>query len=205
MGQEHISYINKYDSLAIEFLCDPNEASIQTALSMIQGEQRKSPRVFYDEKHLLEHVDEFDLLVIASPNYMHTPQILRWGQYDITILIEKPVAISEKQISALKAAQPNFRANIWVGMEYRFIPAIAKLLQLLHNVGEIKKVTIRENRYPFLSKIDEWNKDIDKSGDTLVEKCCHFFDLFRLITGQEMESCVSKGEHAMLEILNDQN
>jgi myo-inositol 2-dehydrogenase/D-chiro-inositol 1-dehydrogenase len=114
------------------------------------------PTVFRDEEQLLAHVDEIDLLVIASPNYMHTPQLIRWGRFDITILCEKPVAISEKQIADLKGA--NLRAQIWVAMEYRFIPAINKLLQLLPEVGLIKKVTIRENRYPFLSKIEEWNK-----------------------------------------------
>jgi hypothetical protein len=157
------------------------------------------PTVFHDENQLLEHVDDIDLLVIASPNYMHTPQLLRWGQHDnISILVEKPVAINLEQVAMLKnAAKHNkLRANIWVAMEYRFIPAINKLIQLLPEVGQIKKVAIRENRYPFLSKIGEWNKDIHKSGDTLVEKCCHFFDLFRLITGQEMDSCVSKGKHA---------
>ena len=46
-------------------------------------------------------------------------------------------------------------------------------------------ITIRENRYPFLHKIGQWNRDRNKTGDTLVEKCCHFFDLFRLITGRE--------------------
>lgn len=67
-------------------------------------------------------------------------------------------------------------------------------LKLLPEVGDIKKVTIRENRYPFLSKVGEWNKDTEKSGDTLVEKCCHFFDLFRLIISKEMSGCVSKGK-----------
>jgi len=37
-------------------------------------------------------------------------------------------------------------------------------------------------------KIGAWNRDPLKTGDTLVEKCCHFFDLFRLITSQEIES-----------------
>ena len=50
------------------------------------------------------------------------------------------------------------------------------------------QVTIRENRFPFLHKIGAWNRDPLKSGDTLVEKCCHFFDLFRLITSQEVET-----------------
>lgn len=189
MGQEHISYINKYDSLSIAFLCDPNNSSLETALAMAEG----SPTTFQSESDLLAHVKDIDLLVIASPNFMHTPQLLRWGQHDITILCEKPAAISEKQVAALKAAQPNLKANIWIAMEYRFMPAINKLVQLLPHVGPIKKVAIRENRYPFLTKIEEWNKDIDKSGDTLVEKCCHFFDLFRLITAKEMTSCVSKG------------
>jgi myo-inositol 2-dehydrogenase/D-chiro-inositol 1-dehydrogenase len=160
---------------------------------MIKGE---TPTVFQDEEQLLLHVDDIDLLVIASPNHMHTPQLIRWGRYDIAILVEKPVAINEEQIASLKAA--NLRARIWVAMEYRFIPAINKLLQHLPDVGPIKKVTIRENRYPFLSKIEEWNKDVNKSGDTLVEKCCHFFDLFRLITGQEMDSCVSKIHRGLL-------
>lgn len=194
---EHISYIQKYPNLEIKFLCDPTTSSTNTALSMIKessDENAAPPTVFHDENQLLEHVNDIDLLVIASPNYMHTPQLLRWGQYDIAILVEKPVAINLEQVAMLKSASNNLKAKIWVAMEYRFIPAINKLLQLLPEVGPIKKVAIRENRYPFLSKIGEWNKDVNKSGDTLVEKCCHFFDLFRLITGQEMDSCVSKGE-----------
>ena len=39
----------------------------------------------------------------------------------------------------------------------------------------------------FYIKIGGWNRDRSKTGDTLVEKCCHFFDLFRLITGKEAD------------------
>jgi len=68
----------------------------------------------------------------------------------------------------------------------------------LPTIGEIKNITIRENRFPFLSKVNEWNKDIEKSGDTLVEKCCHFFDLFRLLSSQEMRSCTAKVHRGLL-------
>jgi len=190
MGQEHISYINKYGSLSLDFLCDPNSSSLEAALAIAEG----SPETFLSENELYDRVNSIDLLVIASPNFMHTPQMLRWGQHKITILCEKPVAINEKQVAALKAAQPSLNANIWVAFEYRFMPAVNKLVQLLPFIGQIKKVSIRENRYPFLTKVEEWNKDVEKSGDTLIEKCCHFFDLFRLITSKEMKSCVSKGE-----------
>lgn len=66
MGQEHISYIHKYPNLAIRFLCDPNESSMDTALAMIENE---TPTALQEEKQLLEHIDEIDLLVIASVRY----------------------------------------------------------------------------------------------------------------------------------------
>eukprot|EP00957_Ditylum_brightwellii_P128177 9776289-Ditylum_brightwellii.AAC.1 len=196
MGQEHISYMGEYKEINILFLCDPNQGCADTALSLIKTEDK--PKVYSDEKDLLDHVNEIDLLVIATPNYLHTPQLLRWAKHPISILVEKPVAISERQVRALKAMSPSFQANIWVAMEYRYIPAIQKLLSLLPNIGAIKTITIRENRFPFLSKINEWNKDIDKSGDTLVEKCCHFFDLFRLISSAEMNTCSTKIQRGLL-------
>ena len=99
------------------------------------------------------------------------------------------MAVSREQHDMLRdlQARDDFRARIWVAMEYRFMPAIAKLLQLLPKVGDIKMVCIRENRFPFLHKINAWNRDPLKTGDTLVEKCVHFFDLFRLITSQEVQ------------------
>jgi hypothetical protein len=30
---------------------------------------------------------------------------------------------------------------------------------------------------PFLDKVNQWNKFARFSGNTLVEKCCHYFDL----------------------------
>jgi predicted dehydrogenase len=87
---------------------------------MITAEQK--PKCFYEEKDLLERVEEIDLLVIATPNFLHAPHLLRWAMHPICILVEKPVAISEKQVLALQVASPSFQANIWVAMEYRYIP-----------------------------------------------------------------------------------
>lgn len=104
-------------------------------MSIIESSPANAPTpcILNDEKDLLQRVNDIDLLVIASPNYWHTPQLLRWCQHDITILCEKPVAISEKQVSALKAMLPNCKARVWIAMEYRFIPAINKLIQVKAN------------------------------------------------------------------------
>jgi predicted dehydrogenase len=194
MGQEHISYIAGYENLRLDYLCDPYEPSLEKSVAMwkqfqtVQGQHL--PVLLQEEKDLLEYADKIDLLVIASPNYLHTDSIARWAPYDLTILVEKPVAVSQEQHDALMrlSQQPDFCARIWVAMEYRYIPAITKLLSLLPAIGDLKMATIRENRYPFLHKVGAWNRDPAKTGDTLVEKCCHFFDLFRLITGKEISA-----------------
>ncbi|GKY98262.1 hypothetical protein MPSEU_000783900 [Mayamaea pseudoterrestris] len=205
MGQEHVSYLMGYpNQTRLDFLCDPHEPSLTKCLQVMKEFQQpktivtssinnghyfsdsmvKLPKLFNDENELLQHAHEIDLLIIASPNYLHTPQLLKWSRYEhLTILCEKPVAVSYEQLLRLQDMQP--KAKIWIAMEYRFIPAVQQLLMLLPTVGEVQMVTIRENRYPFLNKIGNWNRDRSKTGDTLVEKCCHFFDLFRLITRKE--------------------
>lgn len=153
MGQEHISYMEKYKQIHVKFLCDPNNDMLRKAASLISKE-KEQPELFHSESQLLEQVGDIDLLVIATPNYLHTPQLLRWAtKNDLCILVEKPIAISEKQVRALRTASPTFKAHIWTAMEYRFIPAVNKLIQLLPTIGPIKNVTIRENRFPFLSKV----------------------------------------------------
>ena len=46
-------------------------------------------------------------------------------------------------------------------------------------------LSIREHRFPFLHKVDDWNRFATNTGGTLVEKSCHFFDLMRLIAQSE--------------------
>jgi myo-inositol 2-dehydrogenase/D-chiro-inositol 1-dehydrogenase len=52
-------------------------------------------------------------------------------------------------------------------------------------MGPLRMLAIREHRYPFQVKFGDWNRFNENTGGTMVEKCCHFFDLMRLITQSE--------------------
>ena len=157
MGQEHISYIMGYSNdIRIDYLCDPCPDSLETAQKVMKSFQSSSssskleePLILEDETELLTYAEQIDLLVIASPNYLHTPTLLKWGSHDLTILVEKPVAVSQEQHDELRMASESedWKARLWVAMEYRYIPAIAKLISMLPQIGELKMITIRENRY----------------------------------------------------------
>ena len=45
-------------------------------------------------------------------------------------------------------------------MEYRYMPPVARIIEEIHKgtVGDLKMLTIREHRFPFLVKVNNWNR-----------------------------------------------
>ncbi len=72
---------------------------------------------------------------------------------------------------------------------YLYVEAIHEALQR-RTIGDIKTISIMEHRFPFLDKVKQWNKFSKYSGGTLVEKCCHYFDLMNLFAGARPVSVV---------------
>ena len=84
---------------------------------------------------------------------------------------------------------------VWVGLEYRYMPLVAALINEVRSgtPGRVHMVAIREHRYPFLAKVGDWNRFNRNTGGTLVEKCCHFFDLMYLLAGAEPTRVMASG------------
>jgi len=61
------------------------------------------------------------------------------------------------------------------------------MIRIAHagGVGRIQQVGIREHREPFYPKVDDWNRFSANTGGTLVEKCCHYFNLMDLILREQ--------------------
>jgi hypothetical protein len=55
----------------------------------------------------------------------------------------------------IEAAQARPEVLVQVGLEYRYIPAVAKLIEQvkINSVGRVRMVSIREHRFPFLVKV----------------------------------------------------
>jgi predicted dehydrogenase len=66
------------------------------------------------------------------------------------------------------------------------MPPVAEAIRLAHagEIGRIHQVAIREHREPFYPKVGQWNRFQARTGGTLVEKCCHYFNLMELVLGE---------------------
>jgi predicted dehydrogenase len=85
-------------------------------------------------------------------------------------------------------------------LQYRYKPIYVEAIHEAkerRSLGEIKTITILEHREPFLDKVGQWNKFSKYSGGTLVEKCCHYFDLFNLFAGSRPVSVYASGSQAV--------
>lgn len=182
MGQEHIRNIRLLDGTAITGIADPNEQMRASALSAAGGEAR----VFADYRELLS-ADLCDAYVVASPNDRHHRQLLDLLPGNKPILVEKPLCTTSADCRDVIARVNGRTAPVWVAMEYRYMPPVERLRKELAKgrAGTPRMIAIREHRFPFLEKTENWNRFAVRTGGTLVEKCCHFWDLMRLLAGSD--------------------
>ncbi len=193
MGQEHLRNIALVPSLRVAAVFDPIEEQARAAAHLAGGAE-----VAASFDALIARPD-LDAVVIASPNDLHMPQLLRIAEMrPLPILVEKPLYVSPAEGEVVDRLARRYPAPIWVAMEYRYMPPIAAFVaEAQAATGGVRMLTIREHRYPFLPKVGNWNRFNARTGGTFVEKCCHFFDLMRLILVSEPVRVMASGGQAV--------
>lgn len=182
MGQEHLRNVGALPGASFVAVADPHGPSRDQARMLLGPE----PQISADYRDLLARSD-IDAIVIATPNHTHAGVLRDVMASGKNILSEKPLCTTLQDGRAIVEAAEGCPAVFWVAMEYRYMPPVARLIELVHGgrVGALKVLAIREHRFPFLPKVGDWNRFNRNTGGTLVEKCCHFFDLMRLVVRSE--------------------
>jgi predicted dehydrogenase len=186
MGREHIENLIALGPAdggsVVTAIADPHPASREAALACC----RSRPEVYEDYRELIKAAAAglCDALVIATPNHTHV-DVMRdaLAASHLHILVEKPLVTRMQDGTELVARASGRSGIVWVAQEYRYMPPVAEMLRLAHSggVGRIQQVAIREHREPFYPKVGDWNRFSANTGGTLVEKCCHYFNLMDLI------------------------
>ena len=186
MGYEHITNLKLMPGAEIAGIMDPEPNSILMAQAFLGEGLRDSARVYEDRQAMLAD-PSIDAVLISSPNFTHAAilrDVIASGKH---VLCEKPLATTLEDVREVYRLAQGYRGVFWVGMEYRYMPPAARFIADVHDgrIGRLKMLAIREHRFPFLKKVGDWNRFSENTGGTMVEKCCHFFDLMRLIVRAE--------------------
>ena len=191
MGQEHLRNIALLPGARVTRIFEPDEAMAASSLALAQGAVRATS--------LAEVVSsaDVDCLLIASPNFCHADQLREIASIrPLPVLLEKPACTRLSDVRDLAALSASYPAPIWVAMEYRYMPPVTRLTEEVRSgahIGALTMLSIREHRFPFLVKVGDWNRFNRYTGGTLVEKCCHFFDLMCVLAKSAPVSVMASG------------
>ncbi|WP_206244557.1 Gfo/Idh/MocA family protein [Novosphingobium terrae] len=185
MGAEHITNLAITPGAVVTAIADPVERSLGWA-RMALGDKAEGVQAFADSAALAKS-GLVDAVIVASPNYTHRRVLEPLFDAGLAILCEKPLATTLDDARWVVAQAEASPRPFWTAMEYRYMPPAAEFIAQLHGgrVGKLQMLSIREHRFPFLPKVGDWNRFSRNTGGTMVEKCCHFFDLMRLIVQSE--------------------
>lgn len=198
MGREHL--INLYhlreEGVLVVCIADPHIPSQQLALNLAKS-YNWNLKVFSGHQELLDS-GLCDVVVVSTPNMTHYQILMDIINHPKPhhVLVEKPLCTTVTDCKkVVDAARWRPDIMVQVGLEYRYMPPVAKMVEIVKGgaLGQVKMVGIREHRFPFLVKVNDWNRFNANTGGTLVEKCCHFFDLMRLFVGANPVRVMASG------------
>ncbi|WP_164667803.1 Gfo/Idh/MocA family protein [Virgibacillus doumboii] len=196
IGQEHIRVTMLEGRATINGIFDVNENSIENTCQFFRQEYPDDELKVYDSLENACQDPEVDGLIICTPNFTHIDIVKEAVKSGKHILLEKPMATTLKDAWEIKEIAKDYDSIFQIGLQYRHKPIYT---EAIHEVlerkaaGNIKNISIAEHRVPFLDKVNQWNKFYEYSGGTLVEKCCHYFDLLNLLAQSRPKEVYSTG------------
>jgi len=181
MGCEHIRNLALVPGVEVTAIADSDATSHNWGRIAVG----RDVEIYQDYRELLRHA-RVDAVVVATPNFTHHDVLRAIFETRVHALIEKPLCTEIEHCQWLIDAAEKHPGILWVGMEYRYMRPVERLVEEVHGgtVGRLVMLAIREHRFPFLKKVGDWNRFNRNTGGTLVEKCCHFFDLMNVIVRQ---------------------
>lgn len=175
IGRKHVQVVEHHEDLELVAVCDIEKSKMQS-LSCYQTT---------DFEDFLQQV--LDIVVICTPNYLHSPQTIKALQAGFHVICEKPLAIkSEDALKMMEIAHLHQR-KLFCMLQNRYSPIVQWLKNIMNTqkLGEIFWVQVncfwnRDERYYQKS---DWKGKLFKDGGVLYTQFSHFTDILIYLFG----------------------
>jgi UDP-N-acetyl-2-amino-2-deoxyglucuronate dehydrogenase len=154
---------------------------------------------FTDYDKLLA-LDEVEAVLISSPHFLHAPQAIAAAKAGKHVMVEKPIATTEKDATAMIAACKRAGVKLATIFPMRYGPEAIKARQLIRS-GAIGKLSVvdcftlghKQASYwtgGFSGRVKtNWRqKKATAGGGFLIMNFVHNIDLMRFVTGLEADT-----------------
>jgi predicted dehydrogenase len=145
------------------------------------AKQWKIPK-FYGSYQALLDDPSIDIIYNPLPNHLHCEWTVKAAQAGKHVLVEKPIALSGKEVDEMIAAAEKNKVIIQEAFMYRFNPQTEKVAQLVSS-GAIGRVRyLRSGFQHFHHREGDFRLLPEAGGGALWDLGCYPISFFQLIT-----------------------
>ncbi|MEE8443200.1 MAG: Gfo/Idh/MocA family oxidoreductase, partial [Dehalococcoidia bacterium] len=130
-----------------------------------------------------------DAIYIATPNALHAAQAIQAAGARRHVLCEKPLTLTVAEAERVVQASRDAGTKLGVALQNRFHPAHIEMRRLIQS-GEAGEILLLQGEYSrdLTQPTSTWKADVSLAGGgAIMGMGNHVFDLFRFLTGQEVE------------------
>jgi UDP-N-acetyl-2-amino-2-deoxyglucuronate dehydrogenase len=195
--RRHIEAIRNNQGYALAALCDVQEDILRDATV------RYSANGYEKYQDMLKS-ENLDLVVIATPNGLHTKQSLYCLNNGCDVLIEKPVSINPEEVIIINKAAIDNNRKAYCVLQVRLNPAVQVFKHAIDKglLGTIRGVNLMQRWQRPMEYFTGWRAIPEIGGGTLYECGIHYLDILGYVLGHPkiVSSTVYTTKHIHSEI-----
>lgn len=135
-----------------------------------------------DENEIIKD-KSINTVAILTRHHLHATQTLAALKAGKNVFCEKPLAMSEKELTAIQKQMTQKSPILMVGFNRRFAPMTKQLVAFLGGRGEPMAAHYRVNAGPLPA--NHWLLDPAQGGGRLLGEGCHFIDYLVYLVGAD--------------------
>jgi predicted dehydrogenase len=166
----------------IAAFADPNPTALENAQARF-GEYA----AFESAEEAIENISDVGALVLANPPIGRESQVRKAVEYNIPMLIEKPLALDLDEAAQLVRIAESAGVPLMVGLNFRYLSVTIETMRLINEktVGTPEFAHFTYERYRDGERLDLNKYPLTMDQPMLWEQSIHHFDLMRHIYSQE--------------------
>ncbi len=174
-----------HPGLRVVAVADPDEQGARRRLRNTELPQHDAA-FFADAESMLEHAGDIDALLIGTGCDIHTPMAVKAAQTGLPLYLEKPVAISYRQIAELRDAYRGRENSVVVSFPLRVTPLFRAVMEVVESgrLGAVNQVQA-VNYVPYGGGYYSMAayREVEVTGGLWLQKATHDFDYINALLG----------------------
>lgn len=188
----HFPSIQRTAGAELVACCDINEATAK------QAAEQWGAKVWYtDYRKMFAECDELDAVIIATPNNVHRNQALAAAKAGVHVVVEKPLAVTNKEAWEIVNACRQANVKLMVGCDRRFWTHNQWAKQLIDQgvIGRVlmARASLHEHWHLYqnhVAKTDFRLRADVAGGAALPDTGAHAIDLLTWLMGSQVKRTV---------------